>query len=204
MLSPKPAFRGAALLWRRRRIASIASMARGGDGVRASTAPVVRVKCNAAPARADDDFIRRRLRGRHAADRFDDRFRDLLSYGCVSASLGEPGDPTNDDGFIWARRRAHLCVRTQARSFGTTRWIAVVWQCGTRLVQQTCKGMRFLEGTACILDEWHSALLSCSKSASAGCEGSAHLLLLLLASVLLDASLDCLRKKSAVDVRSSA
>ena len=69
MLSPKPAFRVVMAL----------------NGV------------SAAPARAHDDFIRRRLRGRHAADRFDDRFRDLLSYGCVSASLGEPGDPTNDD-----------------------------------------------------------------------------------------------------------
>ena len=34
-----------------------------------------------------DDFIRRRLRGRHAADGFDDRFRDLLSYRGVAASL---------------------------------------------------------------------------------------------------------------------
>ena len=51
----------------------------------------------AAPARADDDFVRRRLRGRHAADGFDDRFRDLLSHRGVAAGLGEPGDPTNDD-----------------------------------------------------------------------------------------------------------
>ena len=41
-----------------------------------------------ARARADDDFVRRRLRGRHAADRFDDRFRDLLSYRRVPAGFG--------------------------------------------------------------------------------------------------------------------
>ena len=40
-----------------------------------------------ARARADDDFIRRRLRGRHAADGFDDRFRDLLPHGRVPAGL---------------------------------------------------------------------------------------------------------------------
>ena len=46
-----------------------------------------------APARADDDFIRRRLRGRHAADGFDYGLRDLLSYRGVAAGLREPGDP---------------------------------------------------------------------------------------------------------------
>ena len=41
-----------------------------------------------APARADDDFVRRRLRGRHAADGFDHGLCDLLPYCGVAASLG--------------------------------------------------------------------------------------------------------------------
>ena len=40
-----------------------------------------------------DDLVRRRLGSRHAADGFDDRFRDLLSYRGVAASLRQPGDP---------------------------------------------------------------------------------------------------------------
>ena len=54
---------------------------------------VNRVACYMAPARADDDFIRRRLRGRHAADGFDHGLGDLLSYRGVAASLRQPGDP---------------------------------------------------------------------------------------------------------------
>ena len=45
------------------------------------------VSCAVAPARADDDLVRRRLGSRHAADGFDDRFRDLLSYRGVAAGL---------------------------------------------------------------------------------------------------------------------
>ena len=42
----------------------------------------------AAPVRADDDFVRRRLRGRHAADGFDHGLCYLLPYCCVAAGLG--------------------------------------------------------------------------------------------------------------------
>ena len=40
-----------------------------------------------------DDLVRRRLRGRHAADGFDHGLGDLLSYRGVAASLRQPGDP---------------------------------------------------------------------------------------------------------------
>ena len=46
-----------------------------------------------APARADDDLVRRRLGSRHAADGFDHGLGDLLSYRGVAASLRQPGDP---------------------------------------------------------------------------------------------------------------
>ena len=49
--------------------------------------------CVVAPARADDDLVRRRLRGRHAADGFDHGLGDLLPHGGVAAGLGQPGDP---------------------------------------------------------------------------------------------------------------
>ena len=58
MLSPKPAFRA-----------------------------VMALLIVMAPARADDDLVRRRLRGRHAADGFDHGLRDLLSDRGVAASL---------------------------------------------------------------------------------------------------------------------
>ena len=54
---------------------------------------VNRVACYMAPARADDDLVRRRLRGRHAADGFDHGLGDLLAHRGVPAGLGEPGDP---------------------------------------------------------------------------------------------------------------
>ena len=46
-----------------------------------------------APARADDDLVRRRLGSRHAADGFDHGLGDLLAHGRVPASLWQPGDP---------------------------------------------------------------------------------------------------------------
>ena len=46
-----------------------------------------------APARADDDLVRRRLGSRHAADGFDDGLRYLLPYYMIAAGLRQPGDP---------------------------------------------------------------------------------------------------------------
>ena len=112
----------------------------------------------AAPVRADDDFVRRRLRGRHAADGFDDRFRDLLSHRGVAAGLGEPGDPTNDDDLYGiAEVCSCVCATSSLSSLGTART-----HCSRRAAVSGAANFAnecvVIVNAACMLDERHPAL----------------------------------------------